>query len=242
MMMVTAKDLLRWSEKNWTIIELFDVTCQTRQLLRSNRKSSVVGSCNENISNDHPPVPWLRMIFKYLPDKRSLVLINAKSKTHLRSGGNIGISAADESNPSSNNWHSSTLQWSRQASEIAPGCCLWTREVGHHRRKPIITASNNKCLKRCQIMTKKKSHPSRRKSGTTVAMSILWQLGKLLYKAIDVVPANTMTFMLFTVHSVRSCWEVSYNFCLDVSFNIQIINLRLPGVFSPFCVFHKWCF
>ena len=37
--------------------------------MRSNRKNSVANSCNENISNSHPLVPWLRMVLKYLPGK-----------------------------------------------------------------------------------------------------------------------------------------------------------------------------
>ena len=57
-------------------------------------------------------------------------------------------------------------------------------------------------------MVKIKSHPIRRKSGTAVVSSILWQLGKLLFKAADVVPGNmgwlivlTKYFMTKTVTS-----------------------------------------
>ena len=37
--------------------------------MRSNGKNSVANSCNQNISNSHPLVPWLRMVLKYLPGK-----------------------------------------------------------------------------------------------------------------------------------------------------------------------------
>ena len=48
-------------------------------------------------------------------------------------------------------------------------------------------------------MIKTKSHPSRRKSGTAVAPPILWQLRKLLYKAVDVVPANISNAMMIMI-------------------------------------------
>ena len=54
---------------------LFDVTCQTRQLLRSNRKNSRAASCNLNVSNSHPLVPRCRVILKHLPDKRLLLVV-----------------------------------------------------------------------------------------------------------------------------------------------------------------------
>ena len=54
---------------------LFVVTCQTRQLLRSDRKSSVVGSSNLYISNGHPLVPRCRVILEHLPGKRSLLIV-----------------------------------------------------------------------------------------------------------------------------------------------------------------------
>ena len=53
-----------------------------------------------------------------------------------------------------------------------------------------MTPSNNESLKLFQRLVKVKSHPIRRKSGTAVVRSILWQLRKLLYKAVDVVPAK----------------------------------------------------
>ena len=54
---------------------LFAITCQTRQLLRSNRKNSVVSSRNLNVSNGHPLVPRCRVILEHLPGKRSLLVV-----------------------------------------------------------------------------------------------------------------------------------------------------------------------
>ena len=74
---------------------------------------------------------------------------------------------------------------------MSPGWC--SGEEGHHRGEAVVsipTPSNDKRLKRFQRLIKIKSHPSRRKSGTAVFISTLWQLRKLLYKAVDVVPAN----------------------------------------------------
>jgi len=85
----------------------------------------------------------------------------------------------------------STAHRSREGGERSPGCC--SREESHHRRDDvgfIPPSSNNKRLKRFQWLIKIKSHPRRRKGGTAVAISTLWQLRKLLYKAVDVVPAN----------------------------------------------------
>ena len=73
---------------------------------------------------------------------------------------------------------------------------------GHHRGETvgsIKTASNDKRLKRFQRLIKIKSHPSRRKSGTAGAPPILWQLRKLLYKAVDVVPANISNAMMIMI-------------------------------------------
>ena len=53
---------------------LFVVTCQTRQLLRSDRKNSVAVSCSLNVSNGHPLVPRCRVILEHLPGKRSLLV------------------------------------------------------------------------------------------------------------------------------------------------------------------------
>ena len=50
-----------------------------------------------------------------------------------------------------------------------------------------------------QRLIKIKSHPSRRKSGTAVLISTLWQLRKLLYKAVDVVPANISNAMMIMI-------------------------------------------
>ena len=74
---------------------------------------------------------------------------------------------------------------------MSPVFC--SREEGDRRRETLgssPTASNDKRLKRFQRLIKIKSHPGRRKSGTAVVPSNLWQLRKLLYKAVDVVPAN----------------------------------------------------
>ena len=62
---------------------LFVVTCQTRQLLRSNRKNSVAASCNLNVSNGHPLVPRRRGILKHLPGKISVVVRDAKITSDL---------------------------------------------------------------------------------------------------------------------------------------------------------------
>jgi len=51
------------------------VTCQTRQLLRSDRKNSVLSSFNFNISNGHPLVPRCRVILEHLPGKRLLLVV-----------------------------------------------------------------------------------------------------------------------------------------------------------------------
>ena len=64
---------------------LFAVTCQTRQLLRSNRKNSVAVSRNLNVSNGHPLVPRCRVILKHLPGKRLLLIIrDAKITSDLK--------------------------------------------------------------------------------------------------------------------------------------------------------------
>ena len=63
----------------------------------------------------------------------------------------------------------------------------------------IKTPSNDKRLKRFQRLIKIKSHPGRRKSGTAVVPSILWQSRKLLYKAVDVVPANISNAMMIMI-------------------------------------------
>ena len=60
---------------------LFVVTCQTRQLLRSNRKNSVAASCNLNISNGHPLVPRCRVILEHLPGKRLLLIVRGAKIT-----------------------------------------------------------------------------------------------------------------------------------------------------------------
>ena len=91
----------------------------------------------------------------------------------------------------------STPQSSGKGGERSPGCC--SREEGHHRREVVVsipTPSNDICLKMFQRLIKIKSHPSRRKSGTAVFISTLWQLRKLLYKAVDVVPVNMDWTML----------------------------------------------
>ena len=83
---------------------------------------------------------------------------------------------------------------------MSPGWC--SGKEGHHRRESvgsIPTASNDKRLKMFQRLIKIKSHPIRRKSGTAVDSSIPWQFRKLLYKAVDVVPAiisNAMMIMI----------------------------------------------
>ena len=59
--------------------------------------------------------------------------------------------------------------------------------------------SNDKLLKRFQRLIKIKSHPSRRKSGTAVVSSTLWQLRKLLYKAVEVVPVNISNAMMVMI-------------------------------------------
>ena len=76
---------------------LFLVTCQTRQLLGSDRKNSVAPSSNLNISNDHPLVPRCRVILEHLPGKRSLLVIR-NAKDHLRSN---TIPAEAANNPNS---------------------------------------------------------------------------------------------------------------------------------------------
>ena len=86
------------------------------------------------------------------------------------------------------------VQTSREGGERSPGCC--SREEGGHNGEVVephgstTTPSNDKRLKMFQRLIKTKSHPIRRKSGTAVSISTLWQLRKLLYKAADVVPAN----------------------------------------------------
>ena len=95
----------------------------------------------------------------------------------------------------------STRQYSGKGGERSPGCC--SREEGDHRREVVVgfipTPSNDKSLKMFQRLIKIKSHPSRRKSGTAVALPILWQSRKLLYKAVDVVPANISNAMMIMI-------------------------------------------
>ena len=101
------------------------------------------------------------------------------------------VAANNPQSSSCNNGRSSISQSSGKGGERSPGCC--SREEGDHRREvvgSIITPSNDKSLKMFQRLIKTKSHPIRRKSGTAVFISTLWQLRKLLYKAVDVVPAN----------------------------------------------------
>ena len=43
--------------------------------MRSKRKNSVVGSCNENIANVHPLVPRCWVILKHLPGKTCLEML-----------------------------------------------------------------------------------------------------------------------------------------------------------------------
>ena len=77
MMLWMMKTMMMMRRRHF--LGLFVVTCQTRQLLRSNRKNSVAVSCNENISNGYPLVPRCRVILEHLPDKRSLLIVrNAK--------------------------------------------------------------------------------------------------------------------------------------------------------------------
>ena len=78
---------------------------------------------------------------------------------------------------------------------MSPGFC--SRKEG--LRDKNITPSNHKGLNRFQWLNKIKSHPSRRKSGTAVKISTLWQLRKLLYKAVDVVPANIGNTMMIMI-------------------------------------------
>ena len=92
-------------------------------------------------------------------------------------------------------------QTSLKGGKRSPGRC--SREEGHHRREgsaiTINTPSNNKRLKMFQKLIKIKSHPGRRKSGTAVIISSLRQLRKLLYKAVDVVPANISNAMMMVI-------------------------------------------
>jgi len=70
--------------------------------------------------------------------------------------------------------------WPWQGGEWSPGRC--STEEGEHRREvvSITTPSNDECL-------------GGRKSSTGVGPSFLWQLGKFLDKAIDIVPCYVIT-------------------------------------------------
>ena len=77
---------------------------------------------------------------------------------------------------------------------------MCSRKEGEHRREVvmfiIVTPSNDECLKMSNIYFGK-SHLGGRKSSTGVVMSVSWQLGKFLDKAIDIVPATKLMLMMF---------------------------------------------
>ena len=77
--MILVMMMMLWMMKTMmmmmtTLLRLFAVTCQTRQLLRSDRKNSVAVSSNLNVSNSHPLVPRCRVILEHLPGKRLLLV------------------------------------------------------------------------------------------------------------------------------------------------------------------------
>ena len=52
--------------------------------MRSKRKNSVVGSCNENIANGHPLVPRCWVILKHLPGKTRFEMLRVIVTWELR--------------------------------------------------------------------------------------------------------------------------------------------------------------
>lgn len=73
-------------------------------------------------------------------------------------------------------------------------------EEGEHRGEDvassIVTPSNDERLKMSNNYFGK-SHLGGRKSSTGVVPSVLWQSGKFLDKAIDIVPATKLMLMMF---------------------------------------------
>ena len=75
---------------------------------------------------------------------------------------------------------------------------MCSREEGEHRGEPFVsicdTPRNDECLEMSNHYFGK-SHLGGRKSSTGVAISVPWQLGKFLDKAIDIVPATKLMLM-----------------------------------------------
>ena len=79
------------------------------------------------------------------------------------------------------------------------GPCLCSREEGEHRRKDvgsIASPSNDECLEMSNHYFGK-SHLGGRKSSTGVVVSVSWQLGKFLDKAVDIVPATKSMLTIY---------------------------------------------